>query len=100
MSANPKRWNFTRSQFASLRLALGLEGTPHENISIGQFILNIDIIEFKDDISVYHMFNYKTYFLEIDSFWKRIRGVIIKDYTKIVCGSISATPNLIIDKPL
>jgi hypothetical protein len=97
MSTRPKQIEFNPKQFKSIQVALGLAGTDFEGVSKSDFFFSLEVDEFKDDTSIYHMFGYKTYEPRIDPFWKKIRGVIIKDYTKRVCGSISATPNLTVN---
>lgn len=96
MSNKPLRVVFTNSQFKSILKILELS----PNITRSFLFSKLDITEFKDNFSVYHLVNYKVYDVDIKKEWKQYRGIIIKDYEKIVCSGVGHTPNIALEGKL
>ena len=112
MSNKTKKVLFTSSQFKSLKTLLKLDESMSESQrlnkvkgrgydEVADMLTNfVDVIEFKDDESVYHLLNYKSYQINLEPYWKQFRGIIVKDCKKIVCGSAGSTPIITVDQPL
>lgn len=112
MSNKPKKVIFTSSQFKLMKTLLKLDESMSESQrlnkvkgrgydEVADMLTNfVDVIEFNDDESVYHLLNYKSYSINLEPYWKQFRGIIVKDYKKIVCGSAGSTPIITVDQPL
>lgn len=96
MSNKPLRVVFTDSQFKSFISILKLDAKINRKILFSK----LDVTEFKDSKSVYHLVNYKVYDPDIEIKWKQYRGIIIKDYTMIVCSGVGHTPNITLEGKL
>jgi hypothetical protein len=96
MSTKNKKVTFDRSQYKKILALLNLDS----ELAIKIFFGKLDVIEFKDDASVYHSINYKVYDEDIETKWKQYRGIIIKDYTKIVCVGVGHTPTIALEGKL
>jgi hypothetical protein len=112
VSVKTNKVTFTPSQFKALKTLLKLEGSMSESQrlnkirdrkydEVSDLLLNhVDVIKFQDQKSTYHHLMYKSYKLDLDPYYKKFRGIIVKDYKQIVCGSSGSTPSILIDKPL
>lgn len=96
MPNKPLRVVFTNPQFKTFIAVLNLDAKISREILFSK----LDVTEFKDSSSVYHLVNYKVYDPDIESKWKQYRGIIIKDYNKIVCSGVGHTPSITLEGKL
>jgi hypothetical protein len=71
-----------------------------KQITLGEFVRNVDFSEFEIKGVVYILIHYKLYLDNIDPYWKQFRGVIIKDFDHIVADSHGYTPLITITRAI
>jgi hypothetical protein len=87
MSVTTEELKFQAPQFKRFKQTLQLG-----EVTLTSLLKNVEITQFRDGTSsVYHFVHYKVY-EDIDTYWHQFRGIIVKDYDRIVCNSTSMTP--------